>query len=144
MHRTGRVRIAKCNLFFHYRDAKENLILLFSQYKTLCKTWKNTLEYHLYCWCLVCKVNWWCLIDCFHRQFRISTQIMVFDHCKGLLMTFWANFLWFKIFTLISISRMFVFIKYSKSELVTFCVAESVFSVLKKFVFDFFDRKICK
>ena len=71
MHRTGRVRIAKCNLFFHYRDAKENLILLFSQYKTLCKTRKNTREFHLYCWDHSCKVKELCLIDCFHHEFRI-------------------------------------------------------------------------
>ena len=28
---------------------------------------------HLYCLDHVCKVNEWCLVGCFHREFRIST-----------------------------------------------------------------------
>ena len=49
------------------------LILLFSPYKTWCKTRKNTREFHLYCWDMFVR----CLVDCFHREFRVSTQIMV-------------------------------------------------------------------
>ena len=29
-----------------------------------------------------CKVNEWCLVDCFHCIFRVSTQIMVHDYCS--------------------------------------------------------------
>ena len=32
---------------------------------------------HLCCCDHVCKVNEWCLGDCFHHQFRVSTKIMV-------------------------------------------------------------------
>ena len=42
---------------------------------------KNTREFHLYCWDHVCKVNEWSLVDCFHREFKVSTQIMVRDYC---------------------------------------------------------------
>ena len=41
---------------------------------------KNTREFHLHCWD-VCKVNKWCLAGCFHREFRVSTQITVRDYC---------------------------------------------------------------
>ena len=30
---------------------------------------------HLYCWDHGYKVNEWCLNDCFHREFRLSTKI---------------------------------------------------------------------
>ena len=56
-----------------------NFILLFLRYNTLCKTRKNTREFHLHCWDDVCKVNEWCLVDCFHCEVRVSTQIMVHD-----------------------------------------------------------------
>ena len=42
---------------------------------------KNTHEFHFCCWDHVCKVNEWCLIDCFYHEFKVSTQIMVHDHC---------------------------------------------------------------
>ena len=57
-------------------------------------------KFHLYCWDHVCKVNEWCLIDCFHREFGISTQIMVRDYsitkckkfsaCGAISMALWA------------------------------------------------------
>ena len=31
---------------------------------------------HLYCWDHDCNVNEWSLVDCFHRKFMVSTQIM--------------------------------------------------------------------
>lgn len=58
-----------------------NPVLLFLWYITLCKTWKNTPEFHLHCWDHVCKVNELCLVEHFHRKFRISTQIMVHEYC---------------------------------------------------------------
>ena len=52
----------------------------------------------------------WCLVDCFHPEFRVFTQIMVCDYCiakckmfsacGGLLMALWAILLQFKIFML--------------------------------------------
>ena len=63
---------------------------------------KNTCEYHLYCWNHVCKVNEWCLVDCFHCKLRVSTQTMVCNYCTAkfkkfsacgrLLMASWAIF----------------------------------------------------
>ena len=38
---------------------------------------QNTHEFQLCCWDHVCKVNEWCLVDCFHREFKVSTHIMV-------------------------------------------------------------------
>ena len=90
---------------------QRNLILLFLQYKTLCKTQKNTCEFRIYCWDHVCKANEWYLVDCFHHKFRVSTQVMVCDYCimkckkfstcSRLLIAFWDIFLWLKIFMLI-------------------------------------------
>ena len=90
---------AKCNLFFLYHDAKE--ILLYYSHNTK----------HLYCWDHVSKVNDLCLVDCFHREFRVSTQIMVHDYCivkckkfsacGRFLMALCAIFLCFKVFMLI-------------------------------------------
>ena len=50
---------------------KSHFILL--RHKIVCKTQK-TREFHLYCWNHVCKVNEWCLVDCLHHEFRVSTQ----------------------------------------------------------------------
>ena len=47
----------------------------------LCAKHKKTRELHLHCCNHVCKVNEWCLVDYFHREFRVSTQIMVRDYC---------------------------------------------------------------
>ena len=108
------IRITKCNLFFHHHDAKKNF--LFSQHKILCKTQiclhssffftlkfstldspavRITCEFNLYYWDHVCKVNEWCLVDCFHRKLR------VFPPATGFQWPFGPFFLWFKIFTLI-------------------------------------------
>ena len=39
---------------------------------------QNTIrEFHLYCWDHICKVNEWCLVDCFHREFRVSTYAII-------------------------------------------------------------------
>ena len=70
----------KCDLFCNYRDAKE-ISLLFLQYKPLCRICKNTCEFHLYCWDHVCKVNEWCLGDCFHVEFRASSQALLHNYC---------------------------------------------------------------
>ena len=35
---------------------------------------KNTPEFQLHCWSHVCKVNEWCLVNCFHHKFRDATQ----------------------------------------------------------------------
>ena len=73
---------------------------------------KKKCEFHLYCWDHVCKVNELCLVGCFHRKCRVSTQIMVhnycikmicknFSTCDRLLMKGWTIFVGFKVFTLI-------------------------------------------
>ena len=112
MVRIKQIAIAKCDLFLHYRNAKE-IILLSSRYKTLCKTRKNTREFHLYCCDHVCKVNEWYSVHCFHREFRVSTRIIVRDYCIAKCKKFPVCgfyfpsvpsghfFSWFKIFTLI-------------------------------------------
>ena len=70
----------KMRSIFPLSRCQRNLILLFSRYKTLCKTRKNTREFYLCCWDHVCKVNEWCLVDCFHREFKVPSQIMVRDY----------------------------------------------------------------
>ena len=67
-----RIAITKCDLFFHYHNVKEISFYYFRDTK-----YEKTGEFHLYCWDHVCKVNELCLVDCFHREFRASTQIMV-------------------------------------------------------------------
>ena len=47
----------------------------------MCKTRQNTREFHLYCWDHICKVNEWFSVDGFNPDFRVSTQIMVCNHC---------------------------------------------------------------
>ena len=87
----------KTRSIFPLSQCQRNLMLLFSQYKTLHKTQircffsfltlklftldfpavRLTCQFHLYCWDHVCKVNEWWLVDCFHREFRVSIKIMV-------------------------------------------------------------------
>ena len=76
--RIKRIAIAKCDLFFHYGHAKEISLYYFCDIK-LCKTQKNTGEFNLYCWDHVCRVNEWCLVDCFHWEFTGFSQIIVRD-----------------------------------------------------------------
>ena len=93
------ISIAKCDLFFHYCDTKEISFYSF-RYTKLCAKHEKTGEFHLHCWDYVCKVNEWCLVDCFHHQLRVCTQIMVCGYCiakskkfssrSGLLMSLWA------------------------------------------------------
>ena len=47
----------------------------------LCAKHEKTCEFHSYCWDHVCQVNEWCLVECFHHKFRVSTQIMVHNYC---------------------------------------------------------------
>ena len=81
----------KCDLLFHYRDAKKISFYYFGETK-LCAKHEKTREFHLYRWDHDCKVNEWCLVDCFHREFKVPTQIMVRDYCiakyKMFLMSF--------------------------------------------------------
>ena len=49
---------------------------------------KKTPEFQLSCWNHTCKDNDWCLVDCFHCEFRISTQIMVHDYSIAKCKTF--------------------------------------------------------
>ena len=65
-------------IYFPLLWCQRNLILLFSRYKTLYITRENTRELHLYCWDHVCKVNEWCSVDCFHREFRVMQSL----HCQ--------------------------------------------------------------
>lgn len=102
------ITIAKCNLIFHYCNAKDISFYYFHD-ATLCANLTN--EFHLYCWYHICNINEFCLVYCFHCKFRISSQIMVRDYCiwkckwffvySRLLMPHLAIFLWFKILTLI-------------------------------------------
>ena len=62
-----------------------------------CAKHEKTREFHLYCWDHVCEVNEWCLVDCFHCEFRVSTQMMVRDYCIAKC----KNFSRFKTFKLI-------------------------------------------
>ena len=81
---------------------------------------KKMSEFHLYCWDHVCKVNEWCLVDCFHHELRVSTQIMVrnycitkckkFSSCGGFLMVLGAIFSRSKIFTLIRTLYLCVYV----------------------------------
>ena len=39
------------------------------------------------------KANKWCLVDCFHHKFRVSTQILVHNYCiVNYEMIFWTLF----------------------------------------------------
>ena len=69
----------KMRPIFPLSQCQRNFMLLFSQYKTLCKTQKNTREFHLYCDDHVCKINEWCLFGCFHHKFRVSTQFIMYS-----------------------------------------------------------------
>ena len=80
------IAITKCHLLSHYRDTKE--ISYYFLYTKLCAKHEKTCETHLYCWDYVCKVNKWCLVDCFHREFRVSIQIMARDSCIAKCQTF--------------------------------------------------------
>ena len=73
---------------FSLRQCQRNLVLLFSRYKTLSKTQINTRVFHLYCWNHVCKVIYWSLVDCFRREYRVSTQIKVRDCCMAICKSF--------------------------------------------------------
>ena len=87
--------------YVHYWDTKEISFCYFGNTK-LCAN---------YCWDHVCKLNEWCIVNCFHCKFRVSTQIMVCDYCitkckkfsacGWLLMTFRAIFFTIQNFTLI-------------------------------------------
>ena len=50
------IAIAKCDLFFHYRNAKEISFYYFRDTK-LCAKHEKTSEFHLYCWDHVWKVS---------------------------------------------------------------------------------------
>ena len=71
------IMVVKRNLFFYYCDVKEISFYYFQNTKLCVKHKKNTCEFYLFCWDHNCKLNEWCLIDCFHFKFRVSTQIMV-------------------------------------------------------------------
>ena len=74
------IKIVKCDLFFHYCNAKEISFYYFCDTE-LCGKHQKTCEFHLYYLDHVCKVNEWCSVDCFYHKFRVSTQIMVHDGC---------------------------------------------------------------
>ena len=70
--RIKRIAMAKCDLLFHYRDAKEISFYYFHD-QSFVQSLNMFVIVHLYCWDHVCKVNERCLVGCFHREFRIST-----------------------------------------------------------------------
>ena len=73
------ITMAKCNLSFQYRDAKESSFNYFRDTK-LCPKHKKPHVNSVY-WDHLCKVNKWCLVDYFHREFMVSIQIMSRDYC---------------------------------------------------------------
>ena len=73
------ITMAKCNLSFQYRDAKETSFNYFRDTK-LCPKHKKSHVNSVY-WDHLCKVNKWCLVDYFHREFMVSIQIMSRDYC---------------------------------------------------------------
>ena len=76
-----RIAIAKCDLHSHYCDFKEMSFYYLCDTKFCAKHEEKTREFHLYCLDHVCKANEWCLVGCFYREIRVSTQIMVCDYC---------------------------------------------------------------
>ena len=93
------IAIAKCDVFFHYRGAKEIPFYYFCDTKLCAKhacfcffflifyskiitldspVVRLTREFFLYCWDHVSKVNKWCLIDCFHHQFKVFHLFQAF------------------------------------------------------------------
>ena len=73
-------RIAKYVLFFHSMMLKKSHLTIFIIQNFVSNT-KNTCEFHLDYWDHVCNVNERCLVNCFHHEFRVSTQIVVPDFC---------------------------------------------------------------
>ena len=67
---------------FALSQFQKNLILLFTDTKLGAKH-KKTCEFHLCYWDHVCQVNEWCLVDCFHCEFKVSTQIIVCNYCTA-------------------------------------------------------------
>ena len=72
--------IVKCDLFFHCHDAKEISSYYFHDTKPCAKHTK-TCEFHIFCWDHFYKLNEWYLVDCFHPEYRVSSQIMVCSYC---------------------------------------------------------------
>ena len=70
----------KCDLFFHCHDAKEISSYYFHDTKPCAKHTK-TCEFHIFCWDHFYKLNEWYLVDCFHPEYRVSSQIMVCSYC---------------------------------------------------------------
>ena len=70
-----RIEIAKCDLCYHYCDAKEIPFYYFGDTNFLAKhEEKKKREFHLYCWDHIFKINEWCLVDCFRRKFKLSLK----------------------------------------------------------------------
>ena len=101
--------------FYYFRDTKP-----------CAKHTKSVREFHLFYWNHVCKVNEWCLVNCFHSKFRVSMQIIVRNYCiakcKRLSVCSWILmnlrgifFSWFKLFMLIQTMKMsdFLLLRYS-------------------------------
>ena len=84
------ITMAKCDLFFHYRNAKD---ISFHYLQNFVQNKKT----HVNCIYIVgiMKINEWCLIDCFHHEFRVSTQIMVRIIVKNSVTFFYFDFLGF-------------------------------------------------
>ena len=82
----------KCNQFFHYRDAKEISFYYFCDARLYAKQKKIHMS------SIICKVNEWCLVDCFHCKFRVSIQIH--NNCIAKCKMFFVSrfFSLFKIF----------------------------------------------
>ena len=88
--------------FSIFRMPKKFHFIIFAIQNSGQNTKKNTHEFYLCCWDHVCKVNEWCLADCFSHKYGVSTQIMVHDYCianckkssacGGPLMALWSIF----------------------------------------------------
>ena len=86
--RVKHIAIIECDLFFHHHNAKKISFCIFVMQNFLQNTEEKTIEFHLYCWDYFCKVNEWCLADCFYHEFKVNEWCLVdcfhheLLHCK--------------------------------------------------------------
>ena len=101
---------------FPLSRGQRNLILLFSIQNVVQNMKKHMWILFILLWS--CLYGKWCLVECFHYEFRVSTQIMVrnysitkckFSTCGGILMAFGSFFLQFITFALIRTLQFFCF-----------------------------------
>ena len=87
-----RIAITKCDIFFIIAIPKKSDFAIFAIQNFVQNTKKQTWISFMF-WDHISKVNEWCLVDCFHHEFRLSIQIMVYDDfiakCKRFFVCGW-------------------------------------------------------